>query len=478
MRIISKRKGQRPAQSTISRAVAMSVEAMESRLLMSVSYAGGTYTQNFDTLVTTGTAQPWTNDTTLAGWSLFRQPAPGTAIPTINAGDGTSNAGSFYSFGTGTTAERALGGAASGGAYFGSPASGAVAGWMALAINNGTSSSIPTFNLNYDGEQWRNGGNATAQTMSVEYGFGSAFTDVTTWNPAGTAFDFASPIHTATASALDGNAAANRQANLGGTIAPAGGWAPGSTLWFRWIENNDAGSDHGLALDNVAFSVPVTPVESFTTTGGANIDNAAGGAANEVLNTDGSITLTVTRTASDSNLSNTASVAYTTADGTGVAGTDYTATSGTLTFAAGETVKTINIPVLTRSTPSGDHTFALNLTPTVASGRSALAPSYTVEVEDTRPALVNVAQAEALSSGTVATITSNPVITKILSVGGSSVNGLTYASWSFTVDDGTGSAVIFGPLPAGFTPVVGNTISVTGTWSRHRGCPGRAGSDR
>ena len=39
-------------------------------------------------------------------------------------------------------------------------------------------------------------------------------------------------------------------------------------------------------------------------------------------------------------------VDYATSDGTATAGDDYTATSGTLTFAAGETTKTVSVPVL------------------------------------------------------------------------------------------------------------------------------------
>ena len=39
-------------------------------------------------------------------------------------------------------------------------------------------------------------------------------------------------------------------------------------------------------------------------------------------------------------------VDYATSDGTAHAGTDYTATAGTLTFGAGETSQTITIPIL------------------------------------------------------------------------------------------------------------------------------------
>jgi len=214
------------------------------------------YTQSFDTLTTSTTASTWGNDSTLAGWNLFT--AAGAAITTYVAGAGSSNAGSFYSFGTGTASDRALGSAASGGAYFGSPATGATAGFIALALTNAGTSAISSFTLAYDGEQWRNGGNTTAQSLTVQYGFGSSFAAVTSWTAAGSAFNFTSPVATATAAAVDGNAAANRVAGLGGSVAT--NWAAGATLWVRWVDLNDAGNDHGLAIDNVSFSVPAATV--------------------------------------------------------------------------------------------------------------------------------------------------------------------------------------------------------------------------
>jgi hypothetical protein len=231
---------------------------------ITISTPSYSYSQNFDTLATSGTSNTWTNDSTLAGWSLFN--STGAAITAYAAGNGSSNTGSYYSFGTGTSTERAFGGLASSSAYFGSPASGALAGWMAVSFTNSTGATFNAFTAGWDGEQWRNGGNTSTQTMVFQYGYGSTFSSVSTWTNGGTAFNFTSPITGATAAALDGNAAANRVANLGGMISGQT-WNAGSTLWLRWVENNDVGNDHALAIDNFSFSAsaPVaTPDGSFT----------------------------------------------------------------------------------------------------------------------------------------------------------------------------------------------------------------------
>ena len=234
----------------------LTFEALEARYVLSVNFTG-LYTQSFNSLPTSGSSISWTNDSTLQGWHLLRQPAPATAITAINAGDGSSNAGSFYSFGAagaGPMADRALGAVASGAAYFGSPASDATAGWMALSLTNTTGTTVNSLEINYDGEQWRNGGNTSAQTMVLEIGFGNTYADVAVWSPIGASFDFTSPIHAATAATLDGNNAASRVAGIGGTVTNLE-WNNGATLWLRWTERNDIGNDHGLALDNVKIAV-------------------------------------------------------------------------------------------------------------------------------------------------------------------------------------------------------------------------------
>lgn len=218
------------------------LSAVSAQAAVTVGSASFVYTQSFDTLAASGTANAWTNDGTLAGWSLFNGT---TALTTYRASTGTDNAGAVYSFGT-SAADRALGSIASG--SLANPT-------MAVAFTNDTGAALGSFTLTYDGEQWRNGGNTSQQKLTVEYGFGSSFANVT-WVSAGSAFDVNSLVNTSTAAAVNGNAA-GLSANLGGTIAAD--WAAGSTLWVRWNDTNDVGNDHGLAIDNVKLTVSAVP---------------------------------------------------------------------------------------------------------------------------------------------------------------------------------------------------------------------------
>ena len=219
---------------------------------LNVSSAAFSYSQSFDSLASTGAVNAWADDSTLTGWSLLN--ATGASVPTY--GTDTSSTGAFRAFGDSGSSERALGGVASGGTYFGSPASGAVAGWIAVAFTNGTGAALEGFSVGFNGEQWRNGGNTSAQTMVLEYGYGASFGTVASWAAPGGSFDFTSPVIGSTAAAVAGNSA-GLIAGLGGSVATT--WAAGDTLWLRWVERNDVGSDHGLAIDNLSFSVTAVP---------------------------------------------------------------------------------------------------------------------------------------------------------------------------------------------------------------------------
>ena len=63
----------------------------------------------------------------------------------------------------------------------------------------------------------------------------------------------------------------------------------------------------------------------------------------------------------DRSSTGTVTVEYATSDGTATAGSDYTATSGTLTFAPGETEKTVSVPILADDHDEGSETLTLRL---------------------------------------------------------------------------------------------------------------------
>ncbi|PIV33910.1 MAG: hypothetical protein COS34_05275, partial [Lysobacterales bacterium CG02_land_8_20_14_3_00_62_12] len=211
---------------------------------ISLTTLGAAQTQNFDTLATSGTANPWTDNTVIVGW--YAAQTAGT-LSTYRAGDGSTNTGAIYSFGTGAAAERALGSAASG-----TPKN---LIYAARYVNN-TGTALAALDVAYTGEQWRNGGNATAQKLDFQYQIANAGVILGANNPATgwidvNTLDFTGPIATATASALDGNNVAN-QAALSASIAMT--VAPGQEVWIRWFDTNDAGNDHGLGIDNVSVT--------------------------------------------------------------------------------------------------------------------------------------------------------------------------------------------------------------------------------
>ncbi|MES2920253.1 MAG: endonuclease [Verrucomicrobiota bacterium] len=208
----------------------------------------GYYTQNFDPLPATGTPE-WADNSTLPGWYAQRTLAGTTLV----AGTGSSATGGLYSFGT-TAADRALGSVGSG-----TPGSFA---W-GVTFRNSTATTVTLTTLSYAGEQWRYGGTSASQLASFSYQTGpAAVTALTPGSDVGwtavSALDFASPVISGTAGALDGNAAANRSLR---TTALNLQLAPGAWITFRWRDIDHAGSDHGLAIDDFRLDWSLPPVQ-------------------------------------------------------------------------------------------------------------------------------------------------------------------------------------------------------------------------
>lgn len=229
-----------------------------------ISITGGApAVQDFGSLAASGTG------TTLpAGWYSAETGSNANAIYT--AGTGASNSGDTYSFGASGSAERALGGIQSGSLI---PQFGA-------QLRNDTGATLTQVAVAYTGEQWRLGAAGRIDRLDVQYSLDATSLTTGTWVDVDT-LDFTAPITAGAASALDGNAAANRIA-LSATIA-ALSLAPSATLWVRWVDFNASGADDGLAIDDASFSSGAPPVDTppaVAATTPANIATGVAPAAN------------------------------------------------------------------------------------------------------------------------------------------------------------------------------------------------------
>ena len=118
-------------------------------------------------------------------------------------------------------------------------------------------------------------------------------------------------------------------------------------------------------------------------------------------------------------------VNYATVNGTALAGSDYTATSGTLTFGPGETVKTFTVPVANDTAVEGDEAFTVVLSnPT--NGASLGTPgtvTVTVVDDDRAPAATPTTTPTPTATPTAtATPTPTPTVAPIVRVAPTSVS--------------------------------------------------------
>ncbi len=219
---------------------------------VTITTLGSAVSQDFDGLPATGTAT-WVNNTTIPGWYHART---GTGS-TIVANNGGNNAGNLYSYGTGTSTDRALGSVGSGNTAVGHL-------YWGVRLANGTASTITSLTIAYTGEQWRNSA-AVAQSVDFSYLLGANLGSLADFEAAGVAvdaLDFTSPITGGTAGALDGNVAPNR-AELSFTIGGLS-LAPGAEILLRWSDVDHGGSDHGLAIDDLTITANGTDVPAVS----------------------------------------------------------------------------------------------------------------------------------------------------------------------------------------------------------------------
>jgi hypothetical protein len=215
------------------------------------------YTQNFDTFgigQPANTATPWNNDSTIPGWYSNQSQ--------YRASIGDSDEGSLYSFGSAGASDRAFGSITStntGTIFFG-----------ARFVNN-TANPITGLTISYTTEQWRNGGSGVPETFDFQYNIGANAIDNSstgswTSNNAN-GLILTSPVNTATAGALDGNAAANRVAITGTIDLSATPLAAGQEIWVRWQDQGTTQNQNGLAIDDFSATSSAVVPEPLTIIG-------------------------------------------------------------------------------------------------------------------------------------------------------------------------------------------------------------------
>jgi hypothetical protein len=194
-----------------------------------VSLTGPSYTQNFDGMAATATLP--------TGWDAIRYSGTGVSA-IVQVTDGSANSGAAYNVGTTSAADRALGSIASGTT---------VPAYGASFVNNIAGQTITSVSISAMMEQWRTGSNALVESVVFEYSTNATSLSTGTWT-AVTSLDLVEILTGDNSnSAQNGNLAANRVA-ISGTFSPS--LLSGGTLWIRWRDTDNTGSDGLYAVDD------------------------------------------------------------------------------------------------------------------------------------------------------------------------------------------------------------------------------------
>jgi len=214
-----------------------------------------TLREDFNSLLSTGTQNVWSQGSTLDAWYAYRG-ANALAVTQYRADDGASNSGGLYSYGKTDEQDRSLGSLASG-------STGTMV--YGLRLKNNTGNTITSVSVSYVGEQWRVASTITNllqfsyKTASKIEGLSADEIQNNTGFVAVPELDFSSIKLNGTASKLDGTLAENSKSIQASFNLV---WKAGEELFIRWDDADQTGSDHALALDDLELVF-------------SNIDNAA-----------------------------------------------------------------------------------------------------------------------------------------------------------------------------------------------------------
>ncbi len=188
------------------------------------------YTQDFNTLATTGTTNALS--TLPTGWRAAN--VPGTNYSASTGGPSGSGGRDLYSFGAAGATDRALG---SWNFFLGSTI------YFGANFQNTTGTTLTYFTLSFTVENYSASGATASDPLTLQYIFAPAaqsFTSTTGW--------------TTLSSTLNATTGAAPY-----TFTTGINWASGGTnlLWLRWSDTDSfLATDRALAIDNLMVAVP------------------------------------------------------------------------------------------------------------------------------------------------------------------------------------------------------------------------------
>ncbi|MGV1089527.1 MAG: Calx-beta domain-containing protein, partial [Mycobacterium sp.] len=183
----------------------------------------------------------------------------------------------------------------------------------------------------------------------------------------------------------------------------------------------------------------IATAQAATTTPTVSVANSTVAEGNSGT-TDAAFNVTLSKASTK-----TITVGYTTVNGTATAGQDYTAASGTLTFAPGVTTQKFVVKVTGDAVVEPTETFAVNLANPSGAALGTATATGTITNDDVAPAtpptvsIANAAVAEG-NSGTstmVFTVALSKAYDKVVSVGYATANGTATAGQDYTATAGT-----------------------------------------
>ena len=229
-----------------------------SSLQAQVSLTTTNYSQNFDSLGT-NTSSVWANNNTLAGWYALGSL---TNPVTIGAQTGTGTSGLLANFSAvQTNSNRSLGWVFAN--------SVGVAGTYAsigLGLSNSIGSDVNSFTLAYTGREWRTYTNNTP-VLSFQYKIGGTFDNDPTNSLTGSWTDVSSlnfilPVTNSAVSGTSVNGLSSPNFTVISNTVSGIAWATNDVLWLRWRQQNLAGTDAQMAIDDISMDFTLVPEPS------------------------------------------------------------------------------------------------------------------------------------------------------------------------------------------------------------------------